>query len=82
MSVISVGAVPENIYLSNAVWRIDIITRSLAVEARPAGPEIVVPISSEQTGFGNITEFSQDDNTVSWRLPERSLTVRFDVIYL
>ena len=77
---IGVGAAPETAYLGNAVWRVDITTRSLAVEARPVDGETVVPISVGQTGLGNITEFSQDDNTLSWRLPERFLTVRFELI--
>ena len=77
---IDVGAAPETARLGNAVWRVDITTRSLAVEARPVDAETVVPISVGQTGLGNIAEFSQDDNAVNWRLPERFLTVRFELI--
>ena len=80
MTVISVGAAPETVRLSNAVWRVDITTGSLAVEARLVDAETVVPISSGQAGLGNITEFSQEGNTVSWKLPDNFLTVRFELI--
>ena len=75
-----VGATPETARLGNAVWRVDITTRSLAVEARPVDAETVVPISVGQTGLGNITEFAQDDNTVSWRIADQFFTVRFELI--
>ena len=77
---ISAGAAPETVCLRNAVWTVDIDPQSLAVAAYPADSEISLPISWEQTGFGTITDFSQGGNTVSWRLPERFLTVRFDLI--
>ncbi len=80
MTAISVGAAPETVRLSNAAWRVDITTGSLAVEARLVDAEIVVPISTGQTGLGNITEFSQEGNTVSWKLPDSFLTVRFELI--
>ena len=80
LTAISVGAAPETLHLSNAVWQVDITTRSLAVEARPVDAEMVVPISSGQAGLGNITEFSQEGNTVSWKLPDNFLTVRFELI--
>ena len=80
MTAISVGAAPETVRLSNAAWRVDITTGSLAVEARLVDAETVVPISSGQTGLGNITEFSQEGNTVSWKLPDNFLTVRFELI--
>ena len=75
-----VGATPETARLGNAVWRVDITTRSLAVEARLVDAETVVPISVGQTGLGNITEFAQDDNAVSWRIADQFLTVRFELI--
>ena len=80
LSAISVGAAPETICLSNAAWTVDIVPQSLAVETYPADSEVSVPISSGQTGLGDITEFSQEDNTVSWRLSEHFLTVRFELI--
>ena len=80
MTAISVGAAPETVHLRNSMWKVDIVPRLLAVEAYPADSEISVPISWGQTGFGDITDFSQKDNIVSWRLPERFLTVRFELI--
>ena len=80
LSAIGVGAAPETVCLSNAAWTVDIVPQSLAVETYPADSEVSVPISWGQTGFSNITEFSQENNTVSWRLPERFLTVRFELI--
>ena len=80
LTAINVGAAPETGRLSNAVWTIDIVPQSLAVEAYPADSAVSVPISSGQTGFGNIKNFSQKANTVSWRVPERFLTVRFELI--
>ena len=80
LTAIGVGAASETVSLSSAVWTVHIDPQSLAVETYPADSEISVPISREQTGFGNITEFSQEGNTVSWRLPERFLTVRFELI--
>ena len=80
LTTIGVGAAPETVRLSNAVWTVDIVPQSLAVETYPADSEVSVPISWGQTGFSNITEFSQGDNTVSWWLPERFLTVRFKLI--
>lgn len=75
-----VRAAPETARLSNAVWRVNITTRSLAVEARPVNAETVVPISVGQAGLGDIAEFSQEDNAVSWRFPDRFFTVRFELI--
>ena len=80
LTSISVGAAPETVRLSNAVWTVDIDPQSLAVEAYPADSAVSVPISSGQTGFGTIKDFSQKGNTVSWRVPERFLTVRFELI--
>ncbi|MXZ00680.1 hypothetical protein F4Y93_08545 [Candidatus Poribacteria bacterium] len=80
LTTISVGAAPETIHLSNAVWRVDITTRSLAVAARLVDAETIVPISSGQAGLGDVAEFSQEGNTVSWRIADRFLTVRFKLI--
>ena len=80
LTSINIGAVPERVHLSNAVWTVDIVPQSLAVEAYPADSEVSLPISSEQTGFSNITGFSQKENTIRWRLPARSLTVRFELV--
>ncbi len=80
LTSVSVGAAPETARLRNAVWTVDIDPQSLAVEAYPADSAVSVPISSGQTGFGTIKDFSQKANTVSWRVPERFLTVRFELI--
>lgn len=62
------------------MWTVDIVPQSLAVKAHPVGAETVVPISSKQTGFGDVTEFVQKGNVVSWSFPDRSLTVRFELL--
>ena len=80
LTSISVGAAPETVCLRNAVWTVDIDPQSLAVETYPADSEVSLPISWAQTDFGTITEFFQEGNTVSWQLPERFLTVRFELI--
>ncbi|MDE0481849.1 MAG: hypothetical protein OXI67_04655 [Candidatus Poribacteria bacterium] len=80
MTSICIGAVPKTVRLSNSVWTVDIVPQSLAVKAHPVGAETVVPISSKQTGFGDVTEFVQKGNAVSWSFPDRSLTVRFELL--
>ena len=75
-----VSAAPETARLSNSVWAVDIATQSIAVNAYSIGEKTAVPISSAQTGFSNVTEFTQKDNAVSWKLPEHFLTVRFELI--
>lgn len=80
LTAIGVGAAPETVRLSNAVWTVDIVPQSLAIETYPADSEVSVPISWGQDGFSNITEFSQEGNAVSWKLPDRFLTVRFELI--
>ena len=80
LSAIGVGAAPETVRLSNNIWTVDIATQSLAVNAYPVGSETAVPISAAQPGFGDVTEFGQDDNAISWRIADRFLTVRFELI--
>ncbi|MYA69470.1 hypothetical protein F4009_00520 [Candidatus Poribacteria bacterium] len=80
MTSIGVSATPETVRLSNAVWTVDIATQSLAVKAYPVESETAVPISAAQSGFGDVAEFAQDDSTVSWRITDRFLTVRFELI--
>ncbi len=79
LSAIGVGAAPETVRLSNSVWTVDIAPQSIAVKAYPIGEKTAVPISSGQTGFGNVTEFSQEGNAVSWKLPAQFLTMRFEL---
>ena len=66
LTSINIGAAPETVRLSNAVWTVDIVPQSIAVEVHPADSKVSVPISYGQTGFSDITGFSQEDNTVSW----------------
>ena len=80
LTSIGIGAAPETVRLSNAVWTVDIAPQSLAVNAHPAGERTGVPVSSGQAGFGDVTEFSQEGDTVHWKFPERSLTVRFALV--
>lgn len=80
LTAIGVGAVPETVHLSNSMWTVDIVPESLAVEARPIDVETVVPISLGQMGFGDVTEFVQKGNAVSWRFPDRSVIIRFELI--
>ena len=80
LSAMRVSAAPETVRLSNSAWAVDIATQSLAVNAYPVGSETAVPISAAQPGFDNVAEFSQEGNTVSWRIADRSLTVRFELI--
>ena len=80
LSAIGVGAAPETVRLSNSVWSVDIATQSLAVNAYPVGSETAVPISAAQPGFGDVAEFSQENNTVSWRIADRFLSVRFELV--
>ena len=80
LTAINVGAAPETVRLSNGVWTVDIATQSLAVNAYPVESETAVPISGAQPGFGDVAEFVQDNNTVSWRIADQFLTVRFELI--
>lgn len=80
LTAISVGAAPETAHLRNSMWKVDIVPHSLAVAARLVDAETVVPISAAQPGFGDVAEFAQEGNTVSWRFPNRFLTVRFQLI--
>ena len=80
LATIRIGATPETVRLSNSVWTVDIVPRSLAVKAHFVGAEAIVPISSKQTGFGDVTEFSQKGGTVRWKFPDHLLTVQFELI--
>lgn len=70
----------ERIRLSNNIWDIEIVPQSLAVNVHPVGTDIRAQISSGQTGFGPVTDFSPEGNVFSWKLPERSLSVRAELI--
>ena len=70
----------ESIRLSNTTWAVEIVPQSLAVNAYPVDTKTAVQISSGQTGFGTATDFSHEGNVVSWKLPERLLSVRAELI--
>ena len=80
LAAIGMSATPETVRLSNTTWDIEIVPQSLAVNAYPVNTEITGPVSSGQTGFGTATDFSHDGNVVSWKLPERFLTVRIELM--
>ena len=65
----------ESVRFNNAVWDVEIFPQSLAVNAYPAGTDITVRVSSGQTGLGPVTDVSHEGDGVSWKLPERALTV-------
>ena len=79
LATISMGDTPTTYRFSNEGWDVEILLESLAVYAYPAGTNITIPISSKQKGFGNATDFSHEDNVISWRFPERSLSVRVEL---
>lgn len=65
----------ESVRFSNAVWDVEIFPQSLAVNVYPAGTDITVRVSSDQIGLGPVTDVSHESEGISWRLPERALTV-------
>lgn len=65
----------KSVRFSNAVWDVEIFPQSLAVNVYPAGTDITVRVSSGQIGLGPVTDFSHEGEGISWRLPERALTV-------
>ncbi|MXV82731.1 hypothetical protein F4X88_08050 [Candidatus Poribacteria bacterium] len=65
----------ESVRFSNAVWDVEIFPQSLAVNVYPVGTDITVRVSSGQIGLGPVTDFSHEGEGISWRLPERALTV-------
>ena len=80
MTSIGMSDTLESIRFSNDVWDVEIILHSLAVNVYPVGTDITVRASSGQTGFGTVTDFSDEGDVVSWKLPERSLTVHVEWI--
>ena len=75
LTSIGMSDTPKSIRFSNDLWDVEIAPHSLAVNVYPAGTDITVRASLGQTGLGAVTNFSREDNGVSWKLPERSLTV-------
>ena len=68
----------KSIRSSNDVWDVEIFLHSLAVNVYPAETDITVRASLGQTGLGPVTDFSHGDNGVSWKFPERALTVQVE----
>ncbi len=68
----------ETIRFSNDIWDVEIVPKSLAMNAYPAGTDLTVRVSSGQTGLGAVTDFSHNDNGVSWKLPEHSVSVHVE----
>ena len=79
LASISMGDTVTSVRLNNETWDVEILTESLAVYAYPAGTNITIPISSKQQGFGTVTDFSHEAGVISWRFPERSLSVRVEL---
>ena len=80
LTSIGVSDTLQSIRFSNDVWDVEIFPQSLAVNVYPAGTDITVRASLGQTGFGPVTDFSDEGNGVRWKLPERSLTVHVEWI--
>ena len=80
LTSIGVSDTLESVRFSNDVWDVEIFPQSLAVNVYPADTDITVRVSLGQTGLGTVTDFSDEGNGVSWKLPERSLTVHVEWI--
>ncbi|MDE0688166.1 MAG: hypothetical protein OXI61_08390 [Candidatus Poribacteria bacterium] len=75
LTSIGVSDTLQSIRFSNDVWDIEIVPQSLAMNVYPVGTDITVRVSSGQIGLGPVTDFSHEGEGISWRLPERALTV-------
>ena len=80
LAAIVMSDTPETVRLSNSAWAIDIAPQSIAANAYSSGAKTAIPISAGQAGLGDVTEFSQEGNAVSWKLPDHFLTLRFELI--
>ena len=80
LAAIVMSNTPETVRLSNSAWAIDIAPQSIAANAYSSGAKTAIPISAGQAGLGDVTEFSQEGNAVSWKLPDHFLTLRFELI--
>ncbi|MCE2415973.1 hypothetical protein J4G07_18480 [Candidatus Poribacteria bacterium] len=68
----------KTLRFSNDIWDVEIVPKSLAMNVYPAGTDLMVRVSSGQTGLGAVTDFSHNDNGVSWKLPEHSVSVHVE----
>ena len=78
LASIGVSDTLQSIRFSNDMWDVEIVPHSLAVNVYPAGTDLTVRASLGQTGLGAVTDVSHEDNGVSWKLPECSLTVQVE----
>ena len=78
LTSIGVSNTLQSIRFSNDMWDVEIVPQSLAMNVYPAGTDITVWASLGQTGLGAVTDFTDEDNGFSWKLPERSLTVHVE----
>ena len=79
MNAIGLSAAPQTVRLSNNVWEFAIVPQSLEMVAHPKGRP-AVQVSTSQSGLGSATDFIQQGNRVSWKLPARFLTVRCELV--
>ena len=75
LTSIGISDTLQSIRFSTDVWDAEIHLQSLAVNVYPAGTDITVRVSSGQVGLGPVTDFAHESEGISWRLPERALTV-------
>jgi len=80
LTSIGVSDTLQSIRFGSDVWDIEIVPQSLAMNVYPAGTDIKVQASLGQTGLGAVTDVSHENNGVSWKLPECSLTVHVEWI--
>lgn len=78
LTSIGVSDTLQSIRFSNDMWDLEIVPQSLAVNIYPAGTDITVRASLGQTGLGAVSDVSHEDNGISWKLPERALTVHVE----
>ncbi|RKU15215.1 hypothetical protein C6500_21240 [Candidatus Poribacteria bacterium] len=75
---ISMSDALESIRFSSDVWDVEIFPQSLAVNVYPADTDITVRASLGQTGLGPVSDFTHEGSGISWKLPERALTVHVE----
>ena len=78
LTSIGVSDTLESVRFSSAVWDVEIFPQSLAVNVYPADTDITVRASLGQTGLGPVSDFTHEGSGISWKLPERALTVHVE----
>ena len=78
LTSIGVSDTLESVRFSSAVWDVEIFPQSLAVNVYPADTDITVRASLGQTGLGSVSDFTHEGSGISWKLPERALTVHVE----